>query len=65
MSDCNYCRFQQMKRRGCHVATAQEAKRLWEAEEGFTKAFGDGVVIVDKEGAFAAWLMELPTHCCC
>lgn len=54
-----------MKKRGCRIATEEERKTLWEAEDRFTAAFGPGVVMVDKDGKLAAWFMELPDHCCC
>jgi hypothetical protein len=38
---------------------------LWEKNEKFDSAMGAGVVIVDKDGNFAAWFMELPDRCCC
>ncbi len=67
MSDrpCNFCDWQQMKRRGCRRATKADRERLWDKDEEFDDAFGPGVLIVNKDGEFACWFMELPDHCCC
>ena len=60
-----------MKEDGCRRATRDEHRALWETEEtadvvdAFTASFGSGVTIVDKDGKFASWFMELPSHCCC
>ena len=67
MSDrpCNFCNWQRMKKRGCKRATAAQRKRIWDDGKAFNAAFGPGVLIVDKEGKFACWFMELSDHCCC
>jgi len=65
MTQCNFCTFRAMKRRGCHSASRAEREALWEKNEKFDSALGAGVVIVDKDGNFAAWFMELPDRCCC
>ena len=68
MSDrpCNYCTFQQMKRTGHHIANPKQREDLWDAEmRKENLPTGDGVVVVNKQGEFASWFMELPSHCCC
>jgi hypothetical protein len=64
MSVCNYCNWQQMKKQGYKIATAERRKKLWEEHVG-EDVQKLGVVIVDKEGKFACWLMSLPNHCSC
>jgi len=74
MGRCNYCTYQSMLKRGCRKATEAERKKVWNTQKDknkadqdadFEKAFGPGVVIVDKDGNFASWFMELPDHCVC
>jgi hypothetical protein len=67
MSDCNFCRWQSMKRRGdVKIANRTERKKAWHAEDDFNKSFGPGVVVINKEtGEFVSWFMELPERCCC
>jgi len=66
MSQCNYCSWQQLKKRGCRIATAKDRKE-WNDNTSveFESAFGAGTVIVNKEGKRVSWMMELPDHCCC
>lgn len=70
MSDrpCNFCNWQRMKKEGGY-RRATRADRIvmaeWESDEEFCEAFPSGVVIVDKDGKFASWFAELPSHCCC
>ena len=67
MGLCNFCKWQRLKKDGCHRATRTERKHLWddEANDDFRQAFGGGIVIVDRNGKFSSWFMELPAHCCC
>lgn len=70
MSQCNYCTYRNMLKKGYRKATTEERKHLWDNETDkttpeFHNTFGPGVVIVDQNGKFVAWLMELPNHCCC
>ena len=67
LTQCNYCSYMSMKRRGYRKATSKERKKLWDTEtsDEFRAAFGAGIVMVDEEGKFASWMMEVPSHCCC
>ncbi len=67
MSRCNFCSWQRLKASGFRRATNVERKTLWDDEDNddFAEAFGEGIVIVDKDGKFSCWFMELPSHCCC
>ena len=70
MSDCNYCTWQRLKRRGYRKATSEERKRMWDSDvskedQGVATLCSGGFVYVDKNGKFAGWFMELPDHCCC
>ena len=63
---CNYCNYRRMLRQGCRIATPQERKDLWDKDsKEFTASMGTGVVMVDKDGKFASWFMELTNHCVC
>lgn len=67
MGICNYCRYQRYKKKGYKIATSKERKKTWDKdiEKEFIERFGHGVVIVNKEGKFVSWFMELPKYCCC
>ena len=56
-----------MKKKGYKIATAKQRKELWDKDNSveFSLAFSPGTVMVNKEGEFASWMMELPKHCCC
>ena len=60
MSECNYCRWQRYKAKGYRIATREEAQKEFGESGG-----GGGVVVVNKDGEFVAWFMELPERCCC
>jgi hypothetical protein len=63
LTRCNYCDWQDMKRRGYKKATAEQRREVWDKKgEPYT---GAGVVIVDRAGKFAAWFMSLSDHCVC
>lgn len=72
VSDCNYCKWHAMKgaRKGYRIAQASERAKVWDNAEQrkggkFSQTFGSGVVIVDREGNFVCWFMELPERCAC
>jgi len=65
MGMCNWCHWQRMKKKGYKIATREEAKKAWKSSDDFNKAFGHGVTILDADGNFACWFMELPERCCC
>ncbi len=68
MGDCNFCRWERMKkiRKDYHIASAKERMVLdSHKNKRFENTFGPGVTIVNEHGEFVAWFMELPDCCVC
>ncbi len=64
LTTCNYCNWRQMKRDGYRFATSEDIERLRREDEGFSGSSG-GIYVLKPDGSFAAWFMELTSHCAC